>query len=290
MRLIISTISHGHDDVIINLGALRSLAKDANIVVLCRDNLPRNKLQRYCKKYGIDYVANAQCKGFAENHNLNFTHYLEHLNPEQGDYFVVLNPDVLVGRTCVRRLRNILQRNQRKILVANLYLDREHMVHDDNIRLFPTLVQFMRTYLLSERSTMIDRSQGLSDDTEFWASGAFLVFEPHTYATLGGFNERFYMYCEDIDLFRRARMQNVPIHYEEAIKAVHFRRRYSKRFMTKHFFWHVVSVLRLTLGHQTSLAVRSCVSDYFAQNEDVLANQSSDSLGPLLPQSSHSKQ
>ncbi|CAM3775197.1 Rhamnosyltransferase WbbL [Vibrio aerogenes CECT 7868] len=245
MRIIVSTISHHHTEMIIHLASLKKLAKADDIVVLCRDNAKSRELREYCLENNIIYLANHQPQGFARNNNLNFRYYLQNLAPQKDDFFLLLNPDIEITPNTIPELRMSLMTSEKELIVGNLFLERSWMVPDDNIRLYPRFRQFVRTYLFGDRSTMIDRrNQTLPKPGTYWASGAFLALRAGLYQDLGGLDERFYMYCEDIDFSRRALSMGLTIKLAENVKALHWRQRASKKLLSKFFFWHVMSVMK----------------------------------------------
>jgi hypothetical protein len=257
VRIFISVVSHRDHDVIINLGAIRAFADIANIEVVCRDNWPVGKLKTYCDRYGIHYVANKKQQGFAANNNENYLYCKFELGMQEDDYFILLNPDIFMTEENIQRLIAYLEAKAFSLGVANLFLDREEVVHDDNIRLYPKFTQFLKTYLLNDRSTMINRRKGLPLSDNYWASCSFLVVKADVYNQLNGLDERYYMYCEDIDFSYRAQKAGVKLHYLENAKAVHFRRRESKRFLSKYFFWHVRSVFKYSFTKKKELSLIS---------------------------------
>ena len=131
------------------------------------------------------------------------------------------------------------------------------MVHDDNIRLYPNFIHFLKTYLLNDRSTMVNRKKGLPPLNEYWASCAFMIVKAGIYNQLNGLDERYYMYCEDIDFSYRANKAGYPLEYLENVRAVHFRRCASKQFLSKYFFWHVQSVFKYSFGKKKETALTS---------------------------------
>lgn len=251
MRVFISLVSHLHQYVIINLGTARLLAEYPLIEVVCRDNIPTGMLQKACENYGVHYVANDKPCGFAANNNANFIYCQQALGMKGEDVFITFNPDIYMTRSAIERLLGELRRLRPLLAVPNLFLDKEEFVFDDNIRLYPKLSHFIRTYLFNDRSTMVNRKGGLSKDQSYWASGAFLIFRAELYQKMKGLDEQYYMYCEDIDACARMKLQGINFHYLEDVKAVHFRRRDSKRFLTKYFFWHVCSVFRYSFSSRT---------------------------------------
>ena len=248
MRLFVSIVSHLHQNIIINLGTARVLAECPEIEVVCRDNVPTTLLQKACTNYGIHYIANQKSDGFAGNNNANYTYCKEELGMKGEDVFITLNPDIYMTRCNIQKLLSELREKKPQLSVPNLFLDKEEFVCDDNIRLYPTFSNFIKTYLFNDRSTMVNRKQGLVKEQSYWASGAFLIFSADLYQKIKGFDEQYYMYCEDIDVCARLKIKGINFDYLEEVKAVHFRRRDSKRFLTKYFFWHVCSVFRYSFS------------------------------------------
>jgi len=54
-----------------------------------------------------------------------------------------------------------------------------------------------------------------------WASGALLLVRRRTFEQLGGFDERFFMFMEDVDLCWRAQVAGWTVGIEPAAEAVH---------------------------------------------------------------------
>jgi len=257
MRIFISIVSHRHHDVIINLGTIKALSKFENITVVCCDNEPIGKLKKYCKKYGAHYIANDKEQGFSSNNNANYLYCKFELGMEEGDYFILLNPDIFMTNSNILKLLDCLKKGDIELGIPNLFLDREEMVQDDNIRLYPTFMSFVKTYLFNDRSTMLNRKKGLPLSKAYWGSCAFLIVKADVYNQLNGLDERYYMYCEDIDFSFRANKAGFNLHYLDKVKAVHFRRCSSKQFLSKYFFWHVQSVFKYSFFNKEKSTLHS---------------------------------
>lgn len=259
MKIFFSIVSHLHHDVIINLETLKKLHQFDCVEVVCRDNQPINKLRLYCEKYGAHYLSNKFEQGFATNNNQNFVYCQKELGMKQGDLFILLNPDMYFSDEELLKLISLLINTPPKLATCNLYLDKEYMVQDDNVRLYPKFCNFVKTYLFNDRTTMVNREKGFKVTGKHWASGSCLIVESTLYENLKGLDESYYLYCEDIDLCYRAKLQGEIVTYLESISAVHYRRRDSKRFLSQYFFWHVGSVLKYSFFKKRITARKSCI-------------------------------
>ena len=132
---------------------------------------------------------------------------------------------------------------------------------------------FIKTYLFQDRSKFIDRSQPLPENVDLWASGACLLIKCSVFEKLEGLDERFYLYCEDIDFCKRALAQNIKVHYVEEAKLIHYRRRYSKGFFTKYFFWHVASVFKYALCPTKLMPKKSSLKQITPDNTCITNNE-----------------
>lgn len=248
MRFIVSVVSHGHEKMIINFRTLKMLSSLNNVIVICRDNKPSPSLRKHCDKYGIHYIENKTCKGFAENNNLNFIYYLEEIKMKKDDFFLLMNPDIILKKSAFNKYASSVRERFGSIVTANLFLDADHSVQDHNIRKYPGFIDFISSYLLRKNKTIIDRSKKkLPEDSKFWASGSFLGVSSDNYLKLNGFDESYYMYCEDIDFCRRAEMLGIDVNIVMDSAVVHTRSRDSRKFFSKYFFWHVSGVIKYLL-------------------------------------------
>ncbi|CAE6905501.1 glycosyltransferase family 2 protein [Vibrio sp. B1FLJ16] len=260
-KLYISVISHGHERLIVELGALKRLNQHKNITVICCDNSSNQVLADYCLHHGIDYVASNIPRGFAYNNNRNFVRALE-LGMQPSDHFLLYNPDVDISDDHLDALLVKCQEHDLNLATIDLRLDEDYRLSDDNLRRYPNFITFVKNYCLKDRSTVINKNnlQQIEQQT-FWASGAFLLFKARLYAELKGLDERFFLYCEDVDVCRRALDIEYPIQYLGDIRAVHYRQCKSRRFLSREFFLHVKSVFQYGFSSSRNLQVKSQLSN-----------------------------
>ena len=61
----------------------------------------------------------------------------------------------------------------------------------------------MSSFLFQKNKTIIDKFSLNEESFTDWAAGSLLLFSADTYKKLNGFDEKYFMYCEDIDICYR---------------------------------------------------------------------------------------
>jgi N-acetylglucosaminyl-diphospho-decaprenol L-rhamnosyltransferase len=103
-----------------------------------------------------------------------------------------------------------------------------------------------RHYLLDERPTEPAQSD--------WLLGAFLYLRREMLEELGGFDEGYRLYGDDIDLAYRARQAGWERWYVPEAGGIHYHQAVTdRRFLTRRTLWHWRSILRFVRKHPESL-------------------------------------
>jgi GT2 family glycosyltransferase len=76
-----------------------------------------------------------------------------------------------------------------------------------------------------------------------WIAGMFMLFRSDTYRALGGFDETYFLYYEDVDLCHRLRKTGKSVIYNPAAEIVHDARRASRKD-PRLAYRHLCSALR----------------------------------------------
>jgi len=114
-------------------------------------------------------------------------------------------------------------------------------------RLFPPLERQRDHYLLDE-----DVAEPVEAD---WLLGAFLLMRRAMLDELGGWDEGYRHYVEDIDLCYRARNAGWERWYVPAARVTHdWAQVTDRRFASRHTLWHARSMARFVLRHPETLA------------------------------------
>ena len=79
-----------------------------------------------------------------------------------------------------------------------------------------------------------------------WVAGMFMLFRSEVFRSIGGFDEAYFLYYEDVDLCRRLHAAGKSVIYNPRVEVVHDARRGSRREfgLMRH---HLASMLRYLL-------------------------------------------
>lgn len=255
MSVFISVISHGHGKLIEKLACLSKLAKKYTVVV--KINRKEQGLVQYLVENNIRYIDRSYGIGFGHNNNEVFTYCKEHLSMADDDHFLVHNPDVISDLDSIELLIESMLKDNTEVAGVNLFKDENFAISDNSIRYFPSFSQFTKSFLGVGNSTIINKELVKCSKEVDWAAGSFLAFKASHYASLEGFDEGYFMYCEDIDICYRSKLMHVPVIYYPHVKMRHLAEHANRSVFSRHFFWHIKSVIRFLLTRQGLTTARS---------------------------------
>ena len=129
-----------------------------------------------------------------------------------------------------------VQYSVRRFVTLKMMLRRWLSWEDDNSN-----NSSVREYLCKD----IDQEQTQEVD---WAMGAALFMSRDTYARLGGFDQRYFLYMEDEDLCLRAWKQKIPVIYYPEAKMIHNHLRGSTH-LGKKTLYHLQSLFKYFRQH-----------------------------------------
>jgi GT2 family glycosyltransferase len=178
----------------------------------------------------LEAVAGLPVEAVAQSTNLGFAHGVNAgWRRGSAPYVLLLNPDARIGSASLTALVRVLDSDPAAGIVA------PRIVHEDgtldhSLRRFPrlrsTYAQALFLHRLAPNAAWTD--EVVRDPAAYrsraqpeWASGACLLVRRATLEALDGLDERFFLYCEDKDLARRARALGRHVVYEPAAIAVH---------------------------------------------------------------------
>lgn len=183
-------------------------------------------------RFPIQIIRNAAPKGFGENHNAAFL-------LATGEYFCVLNPDIRLTETPFPLLiKNALEADVG--LVAPRIVNVEGG-QEDSAREFPSRFEIVRKIFGGKSATHADSLNLISNPD--WVAGMFMFFPRQIFQKIGGFDERYFLYYEDVDLCARLTLANLRILMCSQVSVVHDARRSSHKNL-QYMLLHLTSMFR----------------------------------------------
>jgi N-acetylglucosaminyl-diphospho-decaprenol L-rhamnosyltransferase len=186
----------------------------------------------------ISVINNAGAKGFGTNHNAAFLLCAQPV-------FCVLNPDVEFQGNPFPGLLEVVGRND--VSVAAPLVRGPGGGVEDSARYFPTVLSFAKKLLAGSEGRHLAEGGQVIYYPE-WIAGMFMLFRSEDFRRLGGFDEAFFLYYEDVDICVRAWKHNMRVAVCTQVEIVHDARRDSRRSL-RHLRWHMASLARYFWKH-----------------------------------------
>jgi len=196
--------------------------------VIVVDNASQDGSQEFLQNWvkqnpGGQVIFNSQNLGFAKANN-------QALKIARGEFILFLNPDTeLLDDSLVAAL-DYMRQNQRVGILGGQILGPDNQIQP-SVRSFPRLCSqiliLLKLHRLFPRANCLkkyflpDLDYHKTQEVE-QIMGAFLLTRKNLLDTLGGFDEKFFLWFEEVDLCWRARQLNYQIIYYPLTKVKHY--------------------------------------------------------------------
>jgi N-acetylglucosaminyl-diphospho-decaprenol L-rhamnosyltransferase len=236
-------VSHGHARELEE--SLPALAPQVDELVLIA-NVPGSV------PAGVDAVANEQPLGYAANLNRG-------LALTTGEAILAVNPDAVAEPGAVAALRDFMTSHPRCGVAGPRMLYPDGSAQPSRRR-FPTVGGTvvrrtpLRKVVPQKQHFHLDEEQPTEPVEADWMLGGFLLLRRAMLEELGGFDEGFRLYGEDIDLQYRAMRAGWERWYVPAAVVRHeHKAETDKRWLTRRTLWHWAGIARFVRKHPERL-------------------------------------
>ncbi len=231
----VSIVSHGHTPFVERLlSSIATYEKDLDAEIIITENTGNGS--KFPKEVGgikVIQFQNQRPRGFAENHNNAFSQ-------ARGKYFCLLNPDTLFVEQIFPELLKHIEAGRGDV-VAPMVVD-ESGKPQDSYRDLPNPLELIQRRILHQ--TTLDRSVPAGELVNpEWIAAIFLLMRDDTYRKLGGLDERYYLYFEDVDFCSRVRLAGLKLLVDTSLRVHHDAQRASRRD-PRYLTWHLQSAWR----------------------------------------------
>ncbi len=168
----------------------------------------------------VHLIACTENVGFPRGNNLG-------LQEARGDYLLLLNPDTVIVDDALAVLVSYLQANPDVGVVGPQLLNPDGSVQSSRRR-FPTAATgfFESTWLeglapgILRRYYALDLPDAATADVD-WLTGACIMVPRSAYEAVGGLDEGYFMYSEELDWCRRIKESGRRVVYYPAAQVIH---------------------------------------------------------------------
>ncbi len=190
------------------------------------------------------------CKLVESKENLGFSRGNNcGLQNAKGKYIFFLNPDTVLATNAVHGMFQYMESNQDVGAVGCKLLNQDRSIQFTCARTYPTLFnQFCELMMLNR---ILPKSKMFSTvELNFWdhrssrdidcLSGACIFARRDIINTIKGFDEKIFMYAEDVDLCYRIRKEGWKLHYLSTEEIYHLEEQSAKQKTQKYFSFLVM--------------------------------------------------
>ena len=245
LDLLVSVVTFNQTEVILRATVQSVLLSDLNLQLEIIDHSPTNAIQSwFVGQPRVKYFHDKGNPGFGSGHNraMKKSH-------QMARYHLVLNPDVEFNPSILRVLIDRLDSDPSIGLISPLVRyptgERQPLCKLLPSPLDPILRRFAPNSRWTKKRDSLYELRDLAEDREYnipSLSGCFLLMRNDMLRSVGLFDERYFMYFEDIDFCRRVHSRYKTIYYP-FVQIVHH---YTKgSYRSRHLLMiHILSAIK----------------------------------------------
>lgn len=188
--------------------------------------------------FPVHVIKKPSAQGFGANHNGAF-------RQASGEWFCVMNPDIRLSNNPFPLLLAEIERLQGAVIAPSTVSPLGQC--EDSVRHFPTLLSLAKK-AIGAGDGRYHYAQG--DDTfpADWIGGMFMLFRAEAFRKVGGFDEGFFLYYEDVDICVRLWKSGGKVLACPGAAVIHDAQRTSRR-KARYMRWHASSMARYFAKH-----------------------------------------
>jgi len=234
----------------------------------------------------VTLIENKENLGFSKGNNIGVA-------MAKGEYLCILNPDTVVAEDTFTKLLEFADKKEHLGIVGCRLMNGGGMYLPESKRNIPTVKVSLKKILGSPdqyyANHLAEEEQG---EVEILV-GAFMLVKKSIYDAVGGFDEDYFMYGEDIDLSYKVLKAGYKNYYYGHTTVIHFKgestlrdKDYARRFYgamqifyEKHFKQNVIFDLVVWLGIKMAFVLRGnsksdlkTISEYVFISKEINTN------------------
>jgi len=205
------------------------------------DNSPSNEFKNKIQNDSVEYIYSNKNIGFGMGHN-SILHKLTSKNK----YHLILNPDVSFHPEILEKLVLKMESSESLSMIAPRVLNTNNKLLY-TARRYPNLFELIFRFLgIFKKFTSTGEYKNQNHKKSFspdFVQGSFMLFKTDDLLQLNGFDNRFFMYMEDVDICRRIDQLGKKKLFYPKVEIIHTHRKGSTKSI-KLFIIHISSIIK----------------------------------------------
>jgi len=201
------------------MGQFREEFQDGEIELIVVDNASNDNSVKILqdeikeKKYkNVSIIANQENSGFGAGNNLGAM-------AAKGKYILFLNNDTQVLDKGILEMANYIDQHK-EVAILGGQLRNSDGTLQASVGKFYTLFNAFLLLLGMQKFGLLDKSPDRIVEVD-WVKGGLLMIRKEVFSKLSGFDEKIFMYTEDMELCYRARKESYKVLFYPDVMVIH---------------------------------------------------------------------
>jgi len=193
------------------LKSLEDFGNNQEIIIV--DNDSKDQTVKLAKKFG-------HLKVYETGRNLGFAKGINYgAEKAKGDYLLFINPDAVFKKGNLNDLVSVFEENEKVGVVGGKLIDYQGNSEKSAGKFFNFFETIMLALGLDEKFKLRFSPDKITE-VDF-VSGGFMIVESNIFKKMGGFDEKFFMYVEDMELCYRVRKSGREVYFSPNVVISH---------------------------------------------------------------------
>lgn len=191
----------------------KALPKRSEVIVI-DNHSSDNTAELVGKEKWLKLIKNESNLGFGSGCNIGAKH-------SRCEYILFLNPDTVLKHDSLEKLMDFAQNHPDAGIIAPRLISKNGKIQESVTRL-PSLLGVAKEYIFGQKNAYSQYAPTTNIPIEVEAAyGAAMLIRKELFNKLGGFDEKYFLYYEDLDLCRKVKKMGLKIFYCPNISIVH---------------------------------------------------------------------
>lgn len=190
--------------------------EEKNVEIIVLDNNSSDKTNEILTlfKNRIKLILSPENLGFSKGNNLA-------VKSSSKEFLLFLNPDTKLTEPVIEKMQNFYRQNNDIGLIGPQLIMTNGQIQP-SVKKLPTIKRAFDEFILNKKNSYSEYIPESKIPIEVEAVyGATMFIEKKLFKLVKGFDEKFFLYYEDIDLCRRIRNTGKKIYYFPLVKIMH---------------------------------------------------------------------